>query len=96
MKSMIFATLLAFTGAVCLNAVEIEKLVQDTQRMRHKGNIMHMVWWIPTEFFAEVLKQNPALTQQQQEEFTEVLDQYSVFAVGPNDFRSFWGIDTEK
>lgn len=71
--------LIALLLTTCLNAADIQSLIQDTQRLNQEGQTTNMVWWIPVEFWEETLKQNPALTEEQRHEFVNALDQYSAF-----------------
>lgn len=77
----VLLTVALLLSSLCLPASDLQKLMGDTQRVSNDPNRVTLVWWIPTEFWATVLKDNPAVTAEQRTAFTKILDDYLVFAV---------------
>lgn len=80
MRKIIFAALLCLmvSGAA---GTDIQKLVQDTQRVVQKPSEILMVWWIPVEFWDAVLKDNPKVTDDAKRQLHDSLNSYMVFVV---------------
>jgi hypothetical protein len=70
--------LLFVTGA---RAADLQKLVQDTQRLAQSGNQMTLVFWMPTAFWEASVANNPAMTADARAQVVAALQDYSVFAV---------------
>lgn len=79
-KKIVTALTIALSVSALASA-NIQKLMQDTQRVKQNGKTMTLVWWIPSEFWSTTLKENPDLTSKQVDDLVKVLDQYSVFVV---------------
>lgn len=58
--------------------------------MKQEGTTLNMVWWIPSAFWEETLKEQ--MTGPQRKEFLSVLEEYSVFAVVNADTGVFGGM----
>jgi hypothetical protein len=81
MKKTLTIFTLLIIAAISSHAADIHKLVQDTQKMTQVGSTTNLVWWIPSEFWEETLRQNAQLTDEQKEEFVAALDDYSAFVI---------------
>ena len=81
MKKIISILVLSILAFSISRAADIQKLIQDTQKMTQVGSTTNMVWWIPTEFWQETLRQNPQLTEEQKKEFVAALEDYSAFVI---------------
>lgn len=76
------ALLLVFITSVCIcQATDLQKLVQDSQRLSQRSDRMTLVWWIPSEFWRLALQNNQSLTKEQISHIVGVFDDYSIFAV---------------
>ncbi|MEO0508569.1 MAG: hypothetical protein AAF065_01775 [Verrucomicrobiota bacterium] len=86
--------ILALVAAIVtpLGAVDMQQLVQDTQRFSQEARVTKMVWWIPSEFWEVTLEQDPSLTEQQKKEFVAALDDYTAFVVTHSTIGTFGGM----
>jgi hypothetical protein len=80
MNRILIAALLCLTAAGA-GAADLQKLVQETQRMAQEPSKVLLVWWIPTEFWGEAMKDSPGVTPEIRKQFEDTLDAYMVFAV---------------
>jgi hypothetical protein len=82
-----------------LDAVKVDQLTNDTQ-IANSENGLHMVWWIPAEFWeASFRKQGNGMTATQIDELMKVLRPYTMLAVVQADISplgafSFYGKET--
>jgi hypothetical protein len=60
--------------------------------MRQSESQMDLIWWIPNEFWEHSFKSNPGITLEQQKEFIEIVDQYTIFCVLEGHIGAFGGI----
>lgn len=90
-KTIAIAAFIASTVA-SLTAVDMQQLVQDTQRFTQEARVGKMVWWIPSEFWEVTLEQDPGLTKQQKKEFVAALDDYTAFVVTHSTSGTFGGM----
>jgi len=84
MRKIIFvAALITFFSSSNLFAetVDIQKFVQETQKVHQGVNVFRLVWWIPTEYWREAFRDNPNMTESQKETFCRAVDDYIVFSV---------------
>ena len=72
--------------------VNINALIEETQRMSQKTNQMTFVWWIPEEFWRISFAQEPTIPKYQIEEFITVLRPYLIFIVVDGKIGTFGGI----
>ncbi len=63
------------------NKVDINALIQETQKRSDKPGEMTFVWWIPEEYWQASFSQNPNMTPDQIEEFLKVFRPYTLIAV---------------
>ena len=80
MKSKLLISILLF-AFVSLAFADIQKLVQETQRMDIQNDKLKMLWWIPNEYWEVSLKNNPRMTENGVKEFITVVDKYTIVAV---------------
>ncbi len=78
MSALVTATL-GMTGTA--RAVNMQQLMQDTQRMSQDGTRMSLVWWIPQEFWEISLSANPAVTPEGRAQILKALDDYTIFVL---------------
>jgi len=72
--------------------VDLNALIQETQKISQKADEMTLVWWIPEEFWRISFTQDPTATEAQSEEFIKVLQPYTLIAVVDGKVGSFGGI----
>ena len=70
--------LLFISGA---RAADLQKIVQDSQRLAQSGNQMTMVLWMPPAFWEASIDNNPTITADARQQILSALGDYSVFAV---------------
>ena len=85
-KIEIFILALLIFGSMSLSfaqdrKVDINALVQETQKMSQSADEMKMIWWIPEEFWRVSFEQDPNMTAAQAEQFIKVLRPYMVIVV---------------
>jgi len=61
--------------------VDLQSLIQETQRMQQEPNRLRLIWWMPTEFWKESFKKNPNMTEEQKRQFYAAVDDYFVLAI---------------
>jgi len=80
-------TVLAQESKVNLNA-----LIQETQKMSEKADEMTLIWWLPEEYWRAVFAENPTVTESQAEEFAKVLRPYVFIVAVDGKTGTFGGI----
>jgi len=60
--------------------VDINTLIQETQKRSDKPGEMTFIWWIPEEYWKASFAQNPNMTAAQIEDFVKVFRPYTVIA----------------
>jgi len=78
--------------SIFAKAADIQKLVTETQRLAQEPNEITLIWWIPTEFWATVLRDNKQVSEEQKEAFAKILNDYLVFAVVSADMGPMGGM----
>jgi hypothetical protein len=91
MKQIIFVLVIAFLSLSARSA-DLQKVIQDTQRMAQEPSRVTLVWWIPTEFWDLALKNNPQATVEARAQFTKAMSDYLVFAVVSADMGPLGGM----
>lgn len=61
--------------------IDLQKLIQDTQRMSQDQHAFRLVWWIPTEYWQESFRKMPNVTEDKKQEFYNMVDDYIVVCV---------------
>jgi len=72
--------------------VDLNVLIQETQKMSQKADEMTFVWWIPEEFWQVSFAEDPTATEAQSEEFIKVLQPYTLIAVVDGKVGAFGGV----
>jgi hypothetical protein len=62
-------------------AATLDAMVKDLQQLKQGKHQLDLVWWIPTQYWDEMLKQDGRLTAAQRSAFLERLDGHSMFAI---------------
>jgi UDP-N-acetylglucosamine transferase subunit ALG13 len=81
MRKLPYLALCALLFVSGARAADLQKLVQDTQRLAQSGNQMTLVFWMPTAFWETSVANNPAMTADARAQVVAALQDYSVFAV---------------
>lgn len=80
MKRILFSLAIAFLSLSARSA-DIQKVIQDTQRIAQEPSRLTLVWWIPTEFWNVVRQNYPKVTDEAHAQLTKAMDDYLVFVV---------------
>ena len=72
--------------------VDLNALVQETQKMTLKVDEMTLVWWIPEEYWQVSFAQDPTMTEAQIDVFLKVLRPYMLIVVVDGQMGTFGGI----
>lgn len=68
-------------GLSGLRAAALDAMIKDLQQVQHADQQLDLVWWIPTAYFDEMLRQQPGMTNEAREGFLAMIDEHSLFAV---------------
>lgn len=72
-----------------IDQVSSEALLGDSQKSAEPTDGLNLVWYIPTEFWDNALRQDKALTEKARTEMLEALDDYFMIGVVRADISSF-------
>lgn len=72
--------------------IDLEALVQETQKVSKSQDKMTMVWWIPEQFWQASMAQNPAINKAHINQFLETIHPYTIIAVIDGHIGAFGGI----
>jgi hypothetical protein len=72
--------------------VDINALVQETQKVSDRSGEMTLIWWIPEEFWRASFEQDPNMTAAQTEEFIKVLRPYMLIVAVDGNIGTFGGV----
>ncbi|MEJ2236399.1 MAG: hypothetical protein P8X67_21050 [Syntrophobacterales bacterium] len=72
--------------------VDINALVQETQKMSDTSGEMTLIWWIPEEFWRASFEQDPNMTAAQTEQFIQVLRPYVLIVAVDGNIGTFGGV----
>ena len=97
----IFIVVLLVFGSINLSfaqdiKVDINALIQETQKMSQSAEEMTLIWWIPEDFWRVSFEQNPNMTEAQIEEFIKVLHPYTMIVAVDGKIGSFGGVTYES
>ncbi len=84
MKKFIFVVTIIsfFIGNLAYSKdVDLQNLLQETQKMTQGQQSFRLIWWIPTEYWKAAFKNEPNMTQTQKEAFYETVNGYTVLSV---------------
>lgn len=76
--------------------VDINALIQETQKMSQSADKMNLIWWIPEDFWRVSLEQNPNISAAQIEEFIKLLHPYTVILAIDGKIGPFGGVTYES
>jgi hypothetical protein len=62
-------------------ALDVRELAIETQRTERTANTFRMIWWIPREYWEELLNSQPNYPPQACVAFLQAMDPYVIFAV---------------
>ena len=96
----IFIVVLLFLGSINSSfaqdiKVDINALIQETQKTSQSVEELTLIWWIPEEFWRASFEQNPNMTAAQIEEFVKVLRPYTMVVAVDGKIGSFGGVTYE-
>ncbi|TQV71091.1 hypothetical protein FLL45_22450 [Aliikangiella marina] len=94
MKKLI-GIILLWTQLSNAYAIDINRLIIETQKAKQTSENINMVWWIPKEFWGETLKQDQQISDKERNQFVDVLEVYMVFAVINADTDVFGGLSAK-
>ena len=80
MKFKILAIYL-FIFAYPVYSVDMQALLKETQRMNFDNNNIKLIWWMPSEYWSEILKDDKTMTQEQLDKFVSKLENYNILAI---------------
>jgi len=103
MKSVVKRSLVLFSGVIficgslCMTfaqegQVDINALVQETQKMSQDADEMTLIWWIPEEFWQVSFEQDPGVSAAEVEEFMKLLRPFVLVVAVDGRIGSFGGI----
>ncbi len=72
--------------------IDINALVQESQRLSESPDKMTLIWWTPEEFWQASLEQNPNSSPAEVEEILNVLRPYLMILAADGDIGPFAGI----
>ncbi|MFA4983721.1 MAG: hypothetical protein WC559_00205 [Candidatus Omnitrophota bacterium] len=72
---------LAAPFGISADDVNVNLLLQETQKRSEKSGEINFIWWIPEEYWRASLAQNPSTTPQQVDAIVSVFKPYVVVAV---------------
>jgi len=76
--------------------IDLQALVQETQKMSHEPGKMTLVWWIPEEFWSASLAQTSPMTASKVEEFLKVIRPYTTVVVMEGTMGPFGSVTYES
>lgn len=71
---------------------DFQRIVQDTQKLARTPSEITLVWWIPSEFWDVVMRDNPSVTEAARTQFIKSLDNYLVIVVVDADVGPMGGL----
>jgi hypothetical protein len=72
--------------------VNLNNLLEETQRVSENPDYLTIVWWIPVEFWSATLAQDPTTTQSDADDISNTLGPYTLFAVVDGRIGNFGGV----
>lgn len=64
-----------------IRAFDLQSFMADTQRIKQGSGNITLVWWIPSAFWEETLRQNKDISERQRQQFIAVLEPYLLFVL---------------
>ena len=84
MKKIITAVVIItfLTGShLCAEGVDLQKFIQETQKLNQGANSFQLVWWMPIEYWKESFRNVPNMTDEQKKTLYMAVDDYIVLSV---------------
>lgn len=72
--------------------IDINELVQDTERAATVAGELHLVWWLPEEFWKASVAANPSVTPEQMEMIIKVVHPYFIVGVADGKIGTFGAV----
>jgi hypothetical protein len=72
--------------------IDLQALIQETQKHSLDPGHMTIVWWMPSEFWRASLAQNPGIRKEQTEAILQILAGYTMVAVADGSIGPFGGV----
>lgn len=72
--------------------IDINALVQETQKMSQGAGELSLIWWIPDEFWQASFAQDPTVTPAQAEEFLKIVRPYTIIVAVDGKIGPFGGV----
>jgi len=79
-------------GGAQATKIDLNALIQETQKMSQNVDEMTLIWWIPEEYWQASFAQDPTITDAQAEEFIKVLRPYVVIVAIDGKIGPFGGV----
>ncbi|MEM9829089.1 MAG: hypothetical protein AAF944_00545 [Bacteroidota bacterium] len=73
-------------------SVNVNKLVEELQILSDSSDTFRMVWWIPSDFWAVSLAEDPNTSQRDIDEIVRIFEQYTIAAIIDGKVGVFGGI----
>jgi len=80
-RNLLATLVLGLAFSTRAGAADMQRLLQETQRMSNEPHLMMIVWWVPTAFWRESMENDTNLAPEGKAKMLAVLDQYTVFFV---------------
>jgi hypothetical protein len=72
--------------------IDLQTMIQETQKMSKDHDEMTLVWWMPEQFWQASMEQNPAITKAKVDQMLEVIRPYTMIAVVDGHIGTFGGV----
>jgi hypothetical protein len=72
--------------------IDLEAMIQETQKMSRAPDEMTLVWWLPEQFWQASMAQDPTVTKAQVDQFLETIRPYTMIAVVDGRIGAFGGV----
>jgi hypothetical protein len=74
---------------------DMQALMRETQQTDSSNHHLHLVWWIPAEFWSVSMEKNTAVTEKQKETLLKMFRDYNVIAVVQGEIGPMGGVTYE-
>lgn len=76
--------------------IDLQDLVEETQKMSQSPNELTLVWWIPKQFWQASMAQDPKVTEAQVVQVLETISPYTMIIVVDGQIGAFGGLTYQK
>ncbi|MFA5785319.1 MAG: hypothetical protein WC962_10615, partial [Phycisphaerae bacterium] len=73
--------------------IDLQAMMQETQKMSQAADEITLVWWLPEQFWQASLAQDPTVTPEQKEQLLSTLRPYVMLAVVDGQMGPFGGVN---